>query len=84
MKESNLMNFHNNKSKETLSGPWMKILLLLVIPGVNFIIMIFWALNDKVDTKKRNLIRDNLLLIVLVGIIYTLLVTLLIFWAIYR
>jgi hypothetical protein len=52
----------NYNDKPMSFGDWMKTILLLMIPVVNFVLMIYWAFGSEVNTSKKNYFRAQLVL----------------------
>lgn len=68
MDEQNNVYYQNDpRTRPMTFGDWMKILLLLMIPGVNFVLLIIWVFSEDVNISKRNYLRA---ILVFMGIAY--------------
>jgi len=58
-------------------GGWMGVFLLMMIPLVNFILVLVWAFGGDVNRNKQNFVRAYILLFIILTLVYILLMGLL-------
>jgi len=59
-----------NQSKTVSVGEWLLTNVVMMIPFINFILMIVWAFSESIPKSKQNWAKANLIFMIIMMVLF--------------